>query len=159
MVVGNKNGFGTQLIAFMGAGDEHDAIGDTEGEVAAVVHQGGNGEVGKGKESTTLADMTAIQVLGCDGHLGNGMLGIDLGNLATCIGSEAVCAIQKILNRHGIVCHDSFYFLGIAAATLDELGRHGFPLAELAHVVFKLGACFGPFDAGLVIDADEIVEE
>ena len=94
MVVGYMNGFGTEVIAFVGAGYIHDAVADAEGELAAVVHQGCDGEVGKGEQGSSLTYVASIEMIGCYCHFSNGMVLVRLGYLTSCAGGEAVGLVQ-----------------------------------------------------------------
>ena len=46
MVIGYEGGFGPEMVALDGTGHEHDVVGDAEGKLAVLVHQGGDGKVG-----------------------------------------------------------------------------------------------------------------
>ena len=93
-MVGYMIGLSAKYVAFFGTGHIDDAVADAERELAAMVHQSGNGEVGQRKQGSSLTDMTPVKVFGSDRHLGNGMLLVNFRELTSGIGCEAVCTIQ-----------------------------------------------------------------
>ena len=94
MVVADANGFGTEVVAFLGARDEHDAVADAEGELLVIVHQGCDGQIGEGKQSASLTDITTVQMVLCHEHLGYGMFSVNFRDPATCVGCKAISTIQ-----------------------------------------------------------------
>ena len=99
-MVEHLRGFGAQVVALLGARYEHHAVADAEGELAAVVHKGCNGQIGQCEQSTALAYVASVEVGVGNGHLGHGVVVIDLSELATGIGCKTVCLVQDVFNVH-----------------------------------------------------------
>ena len=90
MVVADVDSLSSEYVAFTGRRDEHDAIMDAKGQLTIVVHQCCYGKVSKCKKGSTLTNIAAVEVGIGDGHYGYGMLGINLSNLTTGIGSKTI---------------------------------------------------------------------
>ena len=93
-MVADADGFSPEQVAFLGTGYKHDAVADAEGELFAIVHQGGDCQISQGEEGASLTDIPSVQVVIGDQHLGDGMIGVHLCYPATRIGCKAICAIQ-----------------------------------------------------------------
>ena len=101
-MVEHLRGFGTQVVALLGARYEHHAVADAEGELAVVVHQGGDGEIGQREQGTALAHVAPVEVGIGDGHLSHSVGVVDFGNLATGISCKTVCLVQYVFDVHRV---------------------------------------------------------
>ena len=111
-MVEHLRGFGAQVVALLGARYEHHAVADAEGELAAVVHEGGNGEIGQCEQGTALAYVASVEVGIGNGHLGHGVLAVELGNPTAGIGGKTVVTVQEFLYVHfQSVCSGKHGFL------------------------------------------------
>ena len=93
-MIGHLDGFGAKDIALLGTRHIHDAVADAESELTVVIHQGGNGKVGKGEQGAALTHMTAVEMFSCHSHHGYSVMFVDFCYLATCIGCKAISTIQ-----------------------------------------------------------------
>ena len=100
VVVAYLDSLSAQEVALLGARYEHDAVADAEGELAAVVHEGGNGQIGQGEQGATLTYITPVEVGVGDRHLGYGVVGIYFSYLATGIGCKAVGLVENVFDVH-----------------------------------------------------------
>ena len=99
-MVEHLRGFGTQVVALLGARYEHHAVTDAERELAVVVHQGGDGEIGQREQGTTLAYTTAIKMHLGNGHLGTSIALANLGELRSDHPCKAVVLVEEIYQFH-----------------------------------------------------------
>ena len=102
VVVGDADGLGGEGVAQTGAGDEHQTAGDAEGELSAVVHEGGDGEVGQREEGTALTDVAAVEMGFRDRHHRCGVTLIYFRDPAARKDSKAICAVQQFLDVCGL---------------------------------------------------------
>lgn len=94
MVVANGDSLSSKLISLAGRGNKHDAVMDAESELTIKIHQRCNSQIGQRKECSALTNIAPVQVGIGDSHHGNGVPGIDFGNLTTRIGGKAVSLIK-----------------------------------------------------------------
>ena len=102
VVVGDTDGLGGEGVAQTGAGDEHQTAGNAEGELTAVVHKGGDGEVGQREEGTALTDVAAVEMGLRDRHHRDGVTLICFRDPAARKDSKAVRAVQQFLDVCGL---------------------------------------------------------
>ena len=102
VVVGDADGLGGEGVAQTGAGDEHQTAGDAEGELTAVVHKGGDGEVGQREEGTALTHVAAVEMGYRDRHHRDGVTLIYFRDPTARKDSKAVCAVQQFLDVCGL---------------------------------------------------------
>ena len=102
VVVGDADGLGGEGVAQTGAGDEHQAAGDAEGELSAVVHERGDGKVGQREEGSALTDVAAVEMGFRDRHHRDGVMLIYFRNPTARKDSKAILAVQQFLDVCGL---------------------------------------------------------
>lgn len=95
----------TKQIAFFGTRHKNNAVVDAEGELSPAVQQSSHSQICQCEQSSSLTDLSAIQVFRCYHHLCNSMFFIDLCQFATRIGCKAIGAIQYFRYIHCRIRH------------------------------------------------------